>query len=39
VLTIPGVADLVSGKAKIDDFKEVEIEDLLGRDPVKPQQA
>jgi FlaA1/EpsC-like NDP-sugar epimerase len=38
VLTIPGIADLVSGKAKIDDFREVEIEDLLGRDPLNPQQ-
>lgn len=37
VLTIPGMSDLVSGKAKIDDFVEVCIEDLLGRDvvPVK----
>lgn len=36
VLGIPGVADLVSGKSKIDDFTEVSIEDLLGRDSVKP---
>lgn len=36
VLAIPGVADLVSGKSKIDDFTEVSIEDLLGRDSVKP---
>ena len=37
ILTIPGISDLVSGKAKIDDFVEVCIEDLLGRDvvPVK----
>ncbi|MDN3652673.1 nucleoside-diphosphate sugar epimerase/dehydratase [Thalassotalea ponticola] len=38
VLAIPGMADLVSGKAKIDDFVEVSIEDLLGRDPVPPNQ-
>ncbi|WP_226996469.1 polysaccharide biosynthesis protein [Thalassotalea crassostreae] len=36
VLAIPGMADLVSGKAKIDDFVEVSIEDLLGRDQVPP---
>ncbi|TRX57164.1 polysaccharide biosynthesis protein [Thalassomonas sp. M1454] len=36
VLAIPGMTDLVSGKAKIDDFVEVSIDDLLGRDPVPP---
>ncbi|MDG1734133.1 MAG: nucleoside-diphosphate sugar epimerase/dehydratase [Thalassotalea sp.] len=36
VLAIPGMADLVSGKSKIDDFVEVSIDDLLGRDPVPP---
>lgn len=38
ILSIPGSADLVSGKAKIDELREVSIEDLLGRDPVKPDQ-
>lgn len=36
VLSIPGMADLVDGKALIDELKEVSIEDLLGRDPVVP---
>lgn len=36
IKTIPGIVDLVSGKAKIDEIREVEIEDLLGRDPVPP---
>ncbi|BBR38838.1 PII uridylyl-transferase [Aeromonas veronii] len=36
VLSIPGMADLVGGKAHIDELKEVSIEDLLGRDPVDP---
>lgn len=36
IKTIPGIIDLVSGKAKIDEVREVEIEDLLGRDPVPP---
>ncbi len=38
ILSIPGSADLVSGKAKIDELQEVSIDDLLGRDPVKPQK-
>ena len=38
VQTIPGMADIVSGKMKIDEFQDVDIEDLLGRDPVPPVQ-
>lgn len=37
VLTTPSVNDIVSGKAKIEEVKKVDIEDLLGRDPVPPQ--
>ncbi|TON86066.1 hypothetical protein CGH50_22475, partial [Vibrio parahaemolyticus] len=33
------MTDIVSGKAKIDELKDVAIEDLLGRDPVAPQQV
>ncbi|TMM46377.1 nucleoside-diphosphate sugar epimerase/dehydratase [Colwellia ponticola] len=39
ILSIPGSADLVSGKAKIDELREVSIEDLLGRDAVKPDHS
>jgi len=39
VLTIPGMADLVDGKMKIDELQDVKIEDLLGRDPVAPVQS
>jgi len=39
VLTVPDMKDIVEGKAKIDELKDVEIEDLLGRDSVAPQQA
>ncbi len=39
VLSVPDMADIMSGKAKIDELKDVAIEDLLGRDPVAPQQA
>ena len=36
VRTIPGLADIVSGAARVDELREVDIEDLLGRDPVPP---
>jgi len=36
VRTIPGLADLVAGVAQVDDIQEVDIADLLGRDPVPP---
>ncbi|MDC9615818.1 nucleoside-diphosphate sugar epimerase/dehydratase [Xenorhabdus khoisanae] len=36
VLSIPGMVDLVEGKATIDTIKKVSIADLLGRDPVAP---
>ncbi|EIS3737976.1 nucleoside-diphosphate sugar epimerase/dehydratase [Aeromonas hydrophila] len=36
VLSIPGMADLVNGSARIDQLNEVSIDDLLGRDPVEP---
>ena len=38
VLTAPSVNDIVSGKAKIEEVREVEIEDLLGRDSVAPRE-
>jgi len=38
ILSIPGTADLVSGKAKIDELQEVSINDLLGRDSVTPNK-
>lgn len=36
IQTIPGVSDIVDGKMKIDEFQDVEIDDLLGRDSVPP---
>ncbi|WP_439287817.1 polysaccharide biosynthesis protein [Lonepinella sp. BR2904] len=36
VLSIPGMEDLVTGKAKLSTLNKVSIDDLLGRDPVKP---
>ncbi|ABN62359.1 nucleoside-diphosphate sugar epimerase/dehydratase [Shewanella baltica] len=37
VLTLPAMADLVSGNKLYSDIKEVEIDDLLGRDAVTPR--
>lgn len=39
IQTVPDMADIVSGKAKIDELTDVPIEDLLGRDAVAPQQV
>ncbi|PLT24717.1 nucleoside-diphosphate sugar epimerase/dehydratase [Pseudoalteromonas sp. MelDa3] len=36
VLSMPGMADVVEGKAKLAEIAEVGVEDLLGRDPVEP---
>lgn len=36
VRTIPGMTDIVSGTARLQDIREVDIEDLLGRDSVAP---
>jgi len=33
--TLPGAHELLSGKAQLGDMREVRIDDLLGRDPVK----
>lgn len=37
ILTIPAMADLVNGKKLYSDVKEVEIDDLLGREAVPPR--
>lgn len=36
VRTLPGVIELAQGKVQVSDLKELDIEDLLGRDPVPP---
>ena len=38
VRSVPGVSELAQGKLKIDDLNVVGINDLLGRDPVPPNQ-
>lgn len=36
IKTIPGMSDIISGKARISELRTVSAEDLLGRDPVAP---
>ena len=36
VRTLPGVLELAQGKVQVSDLKELDIEDLLGRDTVPP---
>lgn len=36
IKTIPGMTDIISGRAKISELRTVTPEDLLGRDPVAP---
>jgi len=36
VRTIPGLSDLASGKVVLSDLSELNVEDLLGREPVQP---
>jgi FlaA1/EpsC-like NDP-sugar epimerase len=36
VRTLPGLADLACGKVTVTDLRELNIEDLLGREPVRP---
>jgi FlaA1/EpsC-like NDP-sugar epimerase len=38
VQTIPDINDLVSGKSKVNEFSDIDVEDLLGRDPVPPRR-
>ena len=36
VQTLPAVSDLVHGRVSFSDLRELEVEDLLGREPVSP---
>ena len=39
VMTLPGLADIIDGSISINNLREIEITDLLGRDPVPPNRA
>jgi FlaA1/EpsC-like NDP-sugar epimerase len=36
VRTLPGLSDLATGKLRLSDVRDLDIDDLLGREPVKP---
>ena len=36
VRSLPSVSELAQGKVKVNDLLEIDIRDLLGREPVKP---
>jgi FlaA1/EpsC-like NDP-sugar epimerase len=38
VQSLPDLADIISGRARIDELREIDVGDLLGRDPVPPNQ-
>jgi FlaA1/EpsC-like NDP-sugar epimerase len=38
IRTLPGVSELAQGKVRIDDIREVSINDLLGRNQIPPDQ-
>jgi len=37
VQSLPNLADLIAGRAQITELREVDVSDLLGRDPVPPR--
>lgn len=39
VRTLPSVSDLAQGKVTVSDLRELDIEDLLGREPVPPNDV
>jgi len=38
VRTLPAMSDIVGGQVKVADLKEIDIDDLLGRDSVEPDE-
>lgn len=39
ILTLPAMSDLISGKITLSQLRKIEVEDLLGRDPVQLDEA
>ncbi|MDX1605839.1 MAG: nucleoside-diphosphate sugar epimerase/dehydratase [Candidatus Competibacterales bacterium] len=37
LLVMPSLTELASGTKRIDELRDVDVEDILGRDPIKPQ--
>ncbi|MGQ4880224.1 polysaccharide biosynthesis protein [Billgrantia sp. LNSP4103-1] len=39
VQTLPSIEDIIGGHARLNEIRDITVEDLLGRDPVPPNQA
>ena len=39
VMTVPAYADIVSGRVSVSQLRQIELDDLLGRDPVQLDEA
>ena len=39
VMSMPGLSDIAEGRVRVDALQEVDIADLLGRDPVAPNKS
>jgi FlaA1/EpsC-like NDP-sugar epimerase len=39
VQTVPNIGEIVSGQARLEEVRDIEVHDLLGRDPVPPNAA
>ncbi len=39
VMSMPGLSDIAQGRVTVDALQEVDIDDLLGRNPVAPDQS
>jgi FlaA1/EpsC-like NDP-sugar epimerase len=38
VLTVPDIREIVAGHARLEEVRDIDVHDLLGRDPVPPDQ-
>jgi len=39
VQTVPDISEIVSGNARLEEVRDIEVHDLLGRDPVPPNNS
>jgi FlaA1/EpsC-like NDP-sugar epimerase len=39
VQTVPNISEIVSGQARLEEIRDIDVHDLLGRDPVPPNPA
>jgi FlaA1/EpsC-like NDP-sugar epimerase len=39
VQTVPEIAEIVSGRARLEEIRDIDVHDLLGRDPVPPNPS